>query len=414
MLFAINADVQPPRIMQPVLALLVALCPLAAQSAEPPVPGAGTILREVQPVTRPVPAPTETGLTIEHGNELPPSAPFLVKSIQFSGNTLIDTPTLHALVADAEGTSLTLAQLNERVTRITDYYRRHGYPLARAILPAQTIQAGVVRIEVIEARFGRVLLDNDGRVSDRLLEATLSPLQGGQPISQTALDHSLLLLSDIPGVVVTATLRPGEAVGTSDLLVNIAPAAAIDGNLVMDNYGNRYTGEMHLGATVNLNNPLRHGDVLSVSALSSGGALNYGNLAYDSLLNGLGTRAGGSYSTLHYRLGGSLDPLDAHGTAQVASLWSMHPLVRSRQVNLYGLIQFDQLQLRDRIDTAAIRTDRHLRSGKASLSGDVHDEFLAGAVSAWNVSGTWGLTTRRRNRLTGQRRRPKVSSRNGT
>lgn len=391
-LVAIKDDAQQPRAMKRArVALMVALCPLVAQAAEPVVPSAGTILREVQPALRSAPASTGTGLTIEHeGSELPSSAPFLVKSIQITGNTLFDTPTLHALVADAEGNNLTLVQLNERVTRITDYYRSRGYSLARAMIPAQRLQGGMVRIEVIEARFGKVTFDNDGRVNDRLLEATLSPLQGGQPIDQAALDHSLLLLSDLPGVAVNAVLRPGEAVGTSDLLVNIPSAAAIDGNLVLDNYGNGYTGEAHIGATMNLNNPLHHGDVLSASALSSGGGLNYGSLAYDSVLNGRGARAGGSYSALHYRLGGSLDPLDAHGTAQVASLWAMHPFVRSRHVNLYGLIQYDRLQLRDHIDAAAIRTDRHLGNARASLSADVRDELLWGAVSSWNVSWTRG------------------------
>jgi hemolysin activation/secretion protein len=45
----------------------------------------------------------------------------------------------------------------------------------------------------------------------------------GQAISQGALDHALLLLSDLPGVAVNATLKPGEAVGTSDLVVDTTP-----------------------------------------------------------------------------------------------------------------------------------------------------------------------------------------------
>jgi len=36
--------------------------------------------------------------------------------------------------------------------RITDFYHSHGYPLARAMIAAQAIRAGVVEIEIIEAR----------------------------------------------------------------------------------------------------------------------------------------------------------------------------------------------------------------------------------------------------------------------
>src|SRR5450759_2666562 len=191
MIFAMR----PHRTSRPLLAaLFVAFAPLAAQAAGPVVPDAGSILQQVQPVTPPTPSSTGTGLTIERegGAKLPPSAPFEVKAIRISGNTLFDTPTLHALVADAEGKNLTLSQLDELAARITDYYHSHGYPLARAIIPAQAIRDGVVNLEIIEARYGKISLDNRSRVNDPLLQDTLSPLQSGQAIGQTELDHALL------------------------------------------------------------------------------------------------------------------------------------------------------------------------------------------------------------------------------
>ena len=382
--------------MKPLLAaLLAAFAPLAplAVHAQAPVPtGAGAILQQVQPVAPPTPLPSGTGLTIERGDgaRLPPSAPFLVNTLQITGNTLFATATLHALVADAQGKSLTLAQLNELAARITDYYRSHGYPLARAIIPAQTIQSGIVRMEIIEARYGKISLDNRSRVNDPLLQATLSSLQSGQAIGQTKLDHALLLLSDIPAVVVAATLKPGETVGTSDLLVNTTPGPAVSGNVALDNYGNRFTGRARIGATLNVINPLKHGDILTASGLTSGGGMNYGRIAYESLLNGRGTRLGGAYSALRYTLGEPLASLNANGTARVQSLWAKHPLVRSRDVNLYGQIQYDRLQLRDHVDASAIRTDRHLGNWTASLAGDARDAFLSDAVSSWNVGWTSG------------------------
>lgn len=279
----------PLQTMKPLFAaLLVALPALAA--AQIVVPGAGDILQQMAPLTPPAPSPSGTGLTIERadGAKLPPSAPFLVQRIQITGNTLFDTAVLHALVANAQGQSLSLTQLGELAARITSYYQSHGYPLARAIIPAQTIAAGAVRIEVIEASYGKISLDNNSRVKDALLQATLAPLQSGQVIGQTGLDHALLLVSDIPGVVTGATLKPGDAVGTSDLLVSTTPGPTVTGNVVLDNYGNQYTGRARIGGTVNVINPLQHGDVLSVSGLSSGSGLNYARLGYETLLNGRG------------------------------------------------------------------------------------------------------------------------------
>jgi hemolysin activation/secretion protein len=368
---------------------LIALAPVTLQAAvpPPPPPGAGSILQQVQPATPPPPASNDTGLTIERpiSGTPPPSAPFPIRALVISGNTLFDTPTLHALVAEAEGRTLTLPELHAVVARLSDYYHAHGYPLARAIIPAQTIASGIVRIDIIEARYGQIALKNRSRVTEPLLHSTLSSLHSGQPIEQSALDHALLLLSDIPGVAVNATLKPGEAVGTSDLTVATAATPAFAGSAALDNFGNRYTGRTRIGGTLEAVDPLRHGDVLSLSGLSSGGDMNYGRLGYDALLGGAGTRVGAAYSALHYRLGDPLSALDAHGTAAVTSLWAKQPLVRTPDLNLYGQLQYDRLQLHDHIDASAIITDRHLGNGTASLVGDARDTLLSGGLTNWNV-----------------------------
>jgi hemolysin activation/secretion protein len=391
---AIDPTLVPTVPLKPLLgALLVALCaPSFAQGAAPVVPDAGAILRQIQPPRPPAPPSSGTGLRIEkdNGAPAPASVAFEVKTLQISGNTVFDTPTLHALVADAEGKRLTLAQLLAIAARITDYYQAHGYPLARAIIRAQVIRNGVVGVDVLEARYGKIALDNRSQVNDALLQATLASLHGGQLVSQSELDRALLLMSDIPGIVPDPTLRPGDTVGTSDLQVEVAPGPAVVGSAAVDNFGNRYTGRARLDATVDVVDPLHHGDVLSANVLDSGRGLAYGRLAYEWLLDGAGTRVGGSYSALHYRLDGALAALDAHGTAGIASLWAKNPLLRSRDADVYGQIRIDRLQLRDRVDAASIRNDRNLDTVGVSLTGDARDALLYGAVDTWNVDWTGG------------------------
>jgi hemolysin activation/secretion protein len=360
--------------------------------AEPPPPGAGSLLQQNQSGKPQAASRSDTGLLLkqDNGNALPPSAPFVVKSIAISGNTEFDTATLHALVNDVEGKSLTLEELGKVVDRITAYYHDHGYSLARAIIPAQTIEGGVVRVQVIEARYGKVKLDNRSRVSSSLLESTLSSLQSGQPIEQKALDHSLLLLSDIPGVATLSTLKPGDTVGTSDLTIGVDTPQTVSGSGTLDNFGNRYTGRVRLGATLNVFDLLHQGDVLSAEVLSTGSDMDYGRLSDELLLNGQGTRVGAAYSGLHYKLGDTLDALDGHGTADVASLWIKHPVIRSREANLYAQLQYDHKQLNDELGASGIHTDRHLNNWTVNLSGDCRDDLLVGGVNTWNLGWETG------------------------
>ncbi len=368
-----------------VLAAL-SLAPVAVWAAEAAIPNAGSILQQIQPPA-PVPPAGATGLAIEPGRAgaLPDSAPFEIKQLQISGNTRFDTPTLHALVAQAEGRRMTLRELDALIQRITTHYRQAGYPLARALIPVQTIRDGVVRIEVIEARYGRVLLDNRSRVRDTLLQDTLSALQPGAVVSQAELDRTLLLLSDIPGMELGALLRAGEAVGSSDLLVHAAPGAQLSAHVSAENNGNRYTGRARGGAGLNYFNALGLGDVASVDVLSSGERLKYARLGYELQLGSLGTRAGAAWSSLEYRLGDSARELHAHGNADVGSAWVTQPWVRSVALNVNSKLEYEHLDLRDRVDVSSIRNDRHLDHVTLSLSGDALSGWAGGMSDAWRL-----------------------------
>ncbi len=362
-----------------------------AVALEPVIPGAGSLLQSVQPPSLPQPSPSGTGLLLENkpSTPLPPSAPFTVTSIRIIGNTVFDSALLHDLVKDTEGKQLTLEQVGELADRLTDYYQGHNYPLTRAIVPAQTIEGGVVTLQVIEARYGKVVIDNQGGVSDALLGATLSPLRANDMIGQDKLDRSLLLLSDIPGITAQASMQPGQTSGTSDLLVNAAPLPTVTGSASFDNSGSRFTGQERASANLNLSNPLHHGDVLSATLLSAGRDMTFGLMSYETLLNGVGTRVGGSGSALRYVLGDSLSAIGGHGSASVASLWVKQPLVRSQRHNVYAQLQMDSLWLNDIVDTADTQKDRKLLTTALSLNGDMRDLVPQGLTS-WKASMSAG------------------------
>jgi len=378
--------------LKPLLAAVVlALSPHSSVMADV-TPDTGSILQQMQPVAPTVPSSNDTGLKIESPSptKLPMTEAFDVKVIEIAGNHAFGADELKALVANAIGTKITLPQLDALATRITDYYHSHGYPLARAYIPAQTISTGTVRIEILEARFGAINLDNHSQVKDSLLQSTLAPLKSGQAIAQSKMDTALLLLSDIPGINSAATLKPGAEVGSSDLDITTRNTQLITGSLTTDNYGNRYTGRVRGGGTVNINNALHIGDVLSLSGMTTGENMNYGRLSYEALLNGQGTRLGASYFILNYSLGDTMQALNASGVAQITSAWAKHPLLRSRDLNLYAQLQYDHSQLNDSIAIADIKTFRHIDSGTATVTGDASDSLLLGAINTWNAGWTAG------------------------
>lgn len=368
---------------------LATFCTIA--DAQSQAPGGGQLLQQL---TLPPAAPPadKPALSIEQPltSRASSTTPIPVKRIRITGNTLIPEPRLHALVASAEGQTLTLGELQAVAGRITDLYRESGYPLARAYVPAQSVQDGEVTLAVIEARYGQVILKNSSTTSDRPLRATLAPLASGDTVSDWTLDRSLLLLSDVPGVIVNSTVRPGATTGTSDLQVDVTSTPRYSGVAAIDDFGNRYTGRARATVTLDVNSFLHQGDKLDFNALTSGSGMTYGEIGYKYLLNGAGTTLSASASELHYHLSGTLSDLQAHGTAQVDSVNVTHPFIRNTSGNLYAQLQFDHKLLHDDIDLASIRTDRHTNGWMAVLAGDRRDEY---GVTNFNLSATVGRLT---------------------
>ncbi|WP_181969762.1 ShlB/FhaC/HecB family hemolysin secretion/activation protein [Paraburkholderia sp. DHOC27] len=360
-----------------------------AQVRIPSVPDSGQLLRETQPPNPQAAPSSNLPLNIQQQNASPSGSTetFPVRSIEISGNTLIPTDTLHALVASGEGKNLTLDDLDALADRITQAYHAHGYPLDRAYVPAQTLHDGVVRVAVLEAKYGAVTLHNDSAVSDRPLNATLAPLQPGQQVSEFMLERSLLLMSDIPGAVVNSVLGPGAAAGTSDLNVDVTSAQRYTGVASVDDYGNRYTDRVRVGGDFDINGLFHQGDVLDLSALTSGHDMTYGRAGYRYLLNGQGTTVEAAISGLEYHLGNGLSNLEAHGTAVVESINLSQPLIRNTAYNLYGQVEYDHRQLHDDIDIVSVENNRHTGSWTGTLAGDQRDRT---GITNMSVSTTYG------------------------
>jgi FimV-like protein len=318
-------------------------------------------------------------------NPVPPESPFLLKKITIIGNESFSGETLHALLADAEGTEQDIEQLGKLAARITQFYQGQGYSLVRAVVPAQTISEGNVTIQVIEAKYGQVNMINNSRVTDGLLEATLAPMQSGTVISDANMYSSLLLLSDIPGLVINSTLSPGAKVGSSDVTLEVKDSDAYSASVSVDQHGDIYTGKERVSGSLSISNLAGHGDTLSMSGMSSGPSMNFGRVAYDVLLNGKGTHVGASYAGLNYHLGDELLNTRANGSTRVSSVWVLHPLLLSLDNDVSVQLQYDVNQLNDRIDSASMSTDRTIPSFTFTLAGDKKNTHNLGGFTGWSV-----------------------------
>ena len=311
-----------------------------------------------------------------------------VKAIHVSGSLVYTARELETLIADLVGGNHSFAELDAAAARITAFYREHGYVVARAYLPEQKIKDGVVVINVLEGAVGKRSLNNRSLLTDARANSYLSGSKSGDVLQSKPIDRSLLLLADTPGVGGSrATLQPGASVGTSDLLFELAPAAPYAGDVELDNYGNRYTGENRLGAMLAFNSPLKIGDQITLRALTTDQNMSYARVAYSIPLGGSGLRVGTAYSDTRYRLGREDASLQAHGTAISRSLYATYPFVRSLTSNLSGTLTWEDKNLHDQYDSTNTSVDKHVQLVSLGLNGNHKDALGGGGVSTFDL--TW-------------------------
>jgi len=357
----------------------------SASAAQPP--NSGSEMQQVSPA--PVAPKVAPEMEVEQRNSpLTPKSDnvrIIVKNINIAGAHAYSQVSLLGLTGFKPESELTLSDLRGMASKITEYYHRNGYFVARAYLPAQEIKDGIVIIAVIEGHYGSVTLLNKTNLSSALANNILSGLNNGDLIASAPLESRLLLLSDLPGVRIKSTLAPGASVGSSDLIVNITSEQRVTGSVDADNAGNRYTGANRIGATVNLNDPTGHGDVATLRALSSGSGLSYERAAYQLQIGKVKT--GLAYSNLEYALGQEFESLQANGSANIASLYGSYPFIRSRNNNLYIQLAYDAKTFKDKVNVTSSITDKQASVLMSSLIGDFRDGVGGGSLNSYSL--TW-------------------------
>ena len=359
--------------------------------AQAQVPNAGQSLRDVETLRPTLPVPAAPDLAMPPSDEAPSSATaegprIPVSAFAIEGNAAIPAARLDALLVDLVGRELSFGDLQQAAARITAYYREHGYVLARAYLPHQDIEHGVVRIAVVEGRYGQLELHNRTRVLDRALRQPLASLQPGEIVSGNRLERSLMLLNEMPGVDAKGTLRPGAEPGTTDLVIDAERSRFATGSVEFDNFGDPLTGRYRATGSIDVNAPLRLGDRFSLRGLTSNTNQRYYRASYQVPVGPASTRVGIAYSDMNYRIGGSLKELRYHGGADVRSAFVTQPLLRSRRTSVDAQVTYENKHLRDVYSIFDVVGDKTVDLWSFGVSGNRQDGFGGGGRTGFSAT----------------------------
>jgi hemolysin activation/secretion protein len=215
---------------------------------------------QTQPILPQTPAPEPTPSPAPE-----PSVQISVQSISVTGSTIFQPQDFAPITQPLTGKQVSLEQLRQAADAITQLYLDRGYITSRAVLGEQTIQNGVVQIQVIEGSIEDIKVEGTRRVRDAYVRSRVG-LGAQTPLNRDDLEDQLRLLKADPLFTnVEASLRPGTDLGQSVLIVRVTEAKSVSGIITVDNYSPPSVGSVRLGGSLAYRNLTGYGDVASLT-----------------------------------------------------------------------------------------------------------------------------------------------------
>ena len=151
------------------------------------------------------------------------------------------------------GKPATMATLNKISREVIDYYRREGFPVVNVVVPRQTVRDGVVQFVVTEAKVGKVIVEGAKWFNPDKFKDEVS-LREGDTVDGDQLQEDVRWLNTNPFRSTDLAFQPGEAPGTTDVILEVNDRMPLRFFFTYDNYGIDLTGKNRLSTGFNFGN----------------------------------------------------------------------------------------------------------------------------------------------------------------
>jgi hemolysin activation/secretion protein len=175
---------------------------------------------------------------------------------------LAKNPEFDATVQPYIDQPVTMKSLAELTRSIVAYFRDHDRPVVNVYVPEQSITTGYVQLVVVISRVEKVDATGAKWFSNNFLKAQVE-LRPEEPISGRVMNRDLAWINRNPFLQSDMLMAPGDAPGTTDLLLRTQDRFPLRVYAGFEDSGNQYTGTDRLLTGFNYGNLFGVGQQLS-------------------------------------------------------------------------------------------------------------------------------------------------------
>ncbi len=247
------------------------------QDVQPPSPSPVPSPELPQPLPPPAELFPPSAPTLTPEEPLPGNFPqnIVVERFEVLGSTVFSPEELALATAEFTKRPISLTQVYQARSKITDLYLQNGYITSGAYIPPQTIQSGVVKIQVVEGKLEDIQVTGTRRLNPNYVRSRLA-IATSAPLNRQRLLEALQVLQLNPLIQnVTAELSAGSQTGASLLEVKISEAKTFSSPITLDNGRSPSVGSFRRGLRLNEANLLGLGDGLSLGYTNTDGSNSF-------------------------------------------------------------------------------------------------------------------------------------------
>lgn len=260
---------------------------------------------------------------------------FTLTDLRFSQSGLLPAATLEAIAARHRGQQVNMAGLQDILDEVNAAYAEEGISTARAVLSAQTIEDGVVHVELVEGRLGELRIVGDGHAPSQFVRRRLRQ-ETGELVDARALRDDLVRINRTTDLQARALLQPGQAPGLTDIAIQLEAPARRSFGVFVDNAGVESTGRERIGVQGQLWGLAGASDLLAGSLAWAEGGLE-GRIGYSAVVNRRNGRLGATVSRNQINIiDGAYADLDITGESTSWGIDYRHPFVATQNWLLVG------------------------------------------------------------------------------
>jgi hemolysin activation/secretion protein len=175
-----------------------------------------------------------------------PIGRFEIVRFDVQGNTLLPSSIVDQLLVPYIGKERDFGSVQRALEALEAAYRAKGYNIVQVVLPEQELNQGVVHLQVVETRIGKITVEGNKFFDADNIRRSVPGLREGESPNLTDVSASLKVANESPAKKTALQLQSGDQDDQVNAVLKVTDEKPWIASIGLDNTGDDHTGRDHL------------------------------------------------------------------------------------------------------------------------------------------------------------------------